>query len=176
MRSRSFDVSVLRGEEWVTAGPVRAATREEAAHAARQRWSGTLKVEPQARTPDLSFTQEAAIRAIVEAYDTAIAGERARWGEASAASVAAHGIDPALIVKSYRTLHALEDRGMITRKSQTRVFGERLRKGAWGRRLGGTVTDRYSQHMVVPTPIARAYLAEQLAPRPDAQGLARRQR
>jgi hypothetical protein len=165
LRSLVFHVSLLQGEEWVLAGSVRAPTREGAARAARQQWSGTLKVEPPARTGKLKPTQDKALYAIVEEYDRAVAAERERWGEASAAAVAAKGIDPALLVKGHRTLHALEDRGMITRKSETRDFGERLRKGSWGRRLGGTVTDRYTQHLVVPTPAARAYLAEQLLAR-----------
>ena len=113
------------------------------------------------KLPSLSPTQDAAIRAIVAAYDTAVARERELWGEKSAAAVAAKGIDTAQIVKRHKTVHALEALHLITRKSHVQTFGERLRKGPWGRRLGGTVTDRYVQHMVVPTALARAYVETQ---------------
>jgi hypothetical protein len=121
-----------------------------------------VEVRPSAISLELTPTHDAALRAIVALYQAAVEKEREHWGEASAERRAAKGVDPVLVVKSYhRTLHALAALGLITDQAHPKVFGERLRKGHWGHRLGGTRTDRYVQHIVRPTPLGLEYVAQE---------------
>jgi hypothetical protein len=107
-----------------------------------------------------SATMLEALRRIVAEYDVAAQQERQRWGERSAASLAAKGIDVAGLSRDYRTVHALVDRGALTMTAEPRTFGETLRKGSWGHRLGGTKQHRYVQIVVVPTERGRKVIEE----------------
>ena len=101
----------------------------------------------------LSSAQRDALLMIVERYDHAVRAERSRWGEESAQFVADKGVEvPATV--DYRTLHALKDRGLI--KLQTReARGESLRKGAFGRLIGGTHKYTSTIFLAAPTPLGR---------------------
>lgn len=96
-----------------------------------------------------------ALGKIIDQYDQDVAFQHKRWGEASAARLAEEGIDPALIC-NYRTIHALADCKLIEITSMTPKYQERLRKGSFGKRLGGTVKDHYIQFIVKPTDAGRA--------------------
>jgi len=98
----------------------------------------------------LSAAQHKALRTIVDQYDRAIQSERTRWGEESAQFVANKGV--AIVDISLRILHALEDRGLI-RLKYGQVSGEKLRKGAFGRLIGGTRKSTDTAFFAAPTPL-----------------------
>ncbi len=101
----------------------------------------------------LSDAQRRALRVIVDRYDRAVRDERARWGEESAQRIVANGVDvPGF---GYRTLHALADRGLVTIKTHE-GRGEELRKGAFGRLVGGTRKYHYTVFFAAPTDLGRA--------------------
>lgn len=103
----------------------------------------------------LSPVQRAALSSIIDRYDRAVQKERARWGDESASFVAAKGIEIADI--GYRTLHALENRGLLDLKYE-KTRGERLRRGAFGRWIGGTRKSEATSFFAIPTPLGREVL------------------
>lgn len=100
----------------------------------------------------LSSTQRDALRMVIDRYDRAVQSERARWGEESASFVAAKGVEISGV--GYRTLHALENLGLIRLKYRE-ARGESLRKGAFGRLIGGTHKYTNTIFIATPTPLGR---------------------
>lgn len=94
-----------------------------------------------------------ALRKLVAEYDAAVLNERVRWG-----AELKGGIDASGASKSYRTIHALIDRGMLTFERCPKTT-ETLRKGSWGKLLGGTNKHYIGILIVKPTDAARAALA-----------------
>lgn len=99
----------------------------------------------------LSAIQHAALRTIIDRYDRAVREERSRWGDESASFVAAKGVE---ISGIHRTLHALKTRGWI-QLQYGEARGERLRRGAFGRRIGGTHKYSDTIFFVAPTSSGR---------------------
>ena len=100
----------------------------------------------------LSATQRDTLRTVVERYDRAVQGERARWGDESASFVANKGVEISGV--DYRTLHTLENQGLIHLK-YGKALGESLRKGAFGRRIGGTRKWTDTIFFAAPTQLGR---------------------
>jgi len=100
----------------------------------------------------LSSTQSAVLRTIVDRYDRAVQSERSRWGEESAQFVASKGVEVSGI--RHQTLHALENLGLI-RLKYGQARGEQLRKGAFGRLIGGTRKWTDTTFFAAPTPLGR---------------------
>ncbi len=113
---------------------------------------GALVSIPRARRIMLSTAQRAALRAIIDRYDRAVQGERSRWGDEAASFVTAKGVEISDV--GYRTLHALKDRGLIDLQYRT-ARGESLRRGAYGRWIGGTRKYEGTIFFAVPTPLGR---------------------
>ncbi len=105
-----------------------------------------------ATPPTLSPTMLDALRVIVAEYDAAVLNEKTRWGGELKGGVTAHDGR-----NGYRTVHALIDRGMLTFET-ARTEAEWLRKGSWGKRLGGTHRRVLVTLIVKPTDAARAAL------------------
>ena len=101
---------------------------------------------------DLAAVQRDALRTIIDRYDRYVQRERARWGEESASFVAAKGIE--ITDVDYRILHALKDQGLI-RLQYKEARGESLRKGAFGRLIGGTRKHTSTIFFAAPTQIGR---------------------
>jgi hypothetical protein len=100
----------------------------------------------------LTPTQRTALISIVDRFDRAVRDERTRWGEESATRVAARGVET--FEFDYRTLHALANRGLV-RLTSAESRGEELRRGSFGRWIGGT---RKSSHVILfaaPTDLGR---------------------
>lgn len=108
----------------------------------------------------LSPTMREALSKIVAEDDAAVARELKLWGIASAAAVARKGIDTSQIVSGYKTLHALVYRGLIARTTRT-MESESLRRGAYGRWIGGTTRHLSTASRVVPTALGRAIAAQE---------------
>jgi hypothetical protein len=106
----------------------------------------------------LTAVQRAALRAIVAEYDRAVAFERVRWGDKSADVVAARGICADSIALQ-STVMALESRGLVQIRRHD-VRGEKLRKGAFGKFLGGTKTWTETSFSAAPTDTGRALVGE----------------
>lgn len=100
----------------------------------------------------LSAAQEGALRAVVDRYDRMVQSERSRWGEESASIVAGKGVEIADV--DYRTLHALENRGLV-RLRYGEAGGESLRRGAFGRWIGGTRKYTDTIFFATPTDLGR---------------------
>lgn len=103
------------------------------------------------KTP--TATQIETLRTIVAEYDAAALNERVRWGKELTGGIAA-----SRNATGYRSVHALIDLGMLTFASHIESH-ETLRKGSWGKRLGGTRQHRSVVLVVKPTAAARAFLA-----------------
>lgn len=97
----------------------------------------------------LSPAMRVALRAIVRAFDAANAKEKARWGKALADInvLDAGNINP-------RTFRALADAGLILFSTKTHTAAH-LRRGAYGRRLGGTRSEFVVNVFVAPTDSGR---------------------
>jgi hypothetical protein len=93
---------------------------------------------------------------IVDRFDRAVRDERARWGEMSAARVAARGVETTEF--DYRTLHALANRGLV-QLTTAEGSGEELRRGAFGRWIGGTRKSRFVILFAAPTDLGRVEAA-----------------
>lgn len=104
----------------------------------------------EAAKSDLSPAQETALRTAAKEFIDSVAFERKRWGEESAKSLASKGVDLATYRIRFKTLHALEKKGYV--RLHTRSFtSETDRRGAYGRRLGGTKTRQHVQIRVALT-------------------------
>lgn len=103
----------------------------------------------------LSPAQDKALRAIVAGFDARNAANVARWGS----QISTVNACDVLESYDYRTLFALERAGYITVECYSHGT-ERLRKGSWGRLLGGTHQSVVVNHMVRPTDAARALLGK----------------
>jgi hypothetical protein len=100
----------------------------------------------------LSSVQKETLRTIVDRYDRAVQSEHKRWGEESARFVADKGVEISGV--DYRTLHALENRGLI-RLRYSKTHGETLRRGAFGRWIGGTRKYEGTIFFAAPTDLGR---------------------
>jgi len=118
------------------------------------RLTSMLGAPPKKNPHTLSPTQVLALRAIVSAYDEAVAFELKRWGAESSAKIAKAGIDPVLYGPQ-TTINSLLRHGYLTLAGTSRHQTERLRKGAFGKFLGGVHHGEYVQQSVVPTQFGR---------------------
>lgn len=91
---------------------------------------------------------------VIRTFDSAIASERVRWGDRSAEHLAAIGVEVESAV-GLRALHALVDRGLLTMNARA-VSHKIDRRGAYGRRIGGTRTIHSAALYFVPTEAGRA--------------------
>lgn len=109
----------------------------------------------------LSPTQVSALRDVVTRFDDAVARELKNWGAASAAKVAVNGVDESPDF-ALPTMNALIDRGMVTFTSH---HGEHnsLRRGAYGRWIGGSVTRHFATRRYVPTEKGRVVISSTIA-------------
>lgn len=102
--------------------------------------------------------QRTALARIVQSWDLASANNIRRWGHPLA-----HGID--VVVGrgegrvDIRTLTALEDAGFVD-VERFQQDAERLRRGSYGRWIGGTVQWTYTSLLVKPTAAGRKALEE----------------
>ena len=100
--------------------------------------------------------QHETLRTIVGRYDRAVQGERTRWGDESARYVADKGVEISGV--DHRTLHALENRGLI-RLRYGKARGESLRRGAFGRWTGGSRRYEDTIFFAIPTDLGREVAA-----------------
>jgi hypothetical protein len=109
----------------------------------------------------ISPTQRKLLAAIIEEYDRAVKNEAKNWGAQGAARVAKRGIEVSLILSrlkaNYKSIHALGDAGAIKWENAGN-WNEVLRKGKFGRMLGGTRQVWASAFIVVPLDAGRAML------------------
>lgn len=102
--------------------------------------------------------QRAALAAITASWDLASANNLRRWGHPLA-----HGIDVAIGRGEgrldIRTLVALEDAGLVVVERYTQ-HAESLRRGSYGRWIGGSVRRDYTTMLVKPTAAGRKVLEE----------------
>lgn len=101
----------------------------------------------------LTEPQRIALASIIVRYDAFVARELARWGKESADRVAASGIEITDVPQ--RTLHALVDRGLLVMSSREGYY-KKDRRGAYGRRIGGTKSGTFINLFFVPTSIGRS--------------------
>ena len=106
-----------------------------------------------------SAEQERALRAIVVAFDDANTKNVARWGnhikDINVEDVVYHDNKGNRVGAKRRhinrkTLFALEALGLITVKTEVKERSS-LRRGAYGKWLGGTTTHTYANYSVAPT-------------------------
>ena len=107
----------------------------------------------------LSTLQLAALRSIVKRYDAAVQNERTRWGAESARRVAARGVEAVdlrygAVRYDYRTWHALEKRGLL-QLGYVEGQVKRDRRGAYGKRIGGTHAYDTVETFAIPTELGR---------------------
>lgn len=105
--------------------------------------------------------QAEALARVVAEFDRANASNIARWGEPLRGLVAvvtgAHAGTPGWVARDVRTLHALRDAGLID-LTATVERGEALRRGSYGRWIGGTSRRTWVAFAARPTPAGRAAL------------------
>jgi hypothetical protein len=112
----------------------------------------------------LSPTQRATLRSIVNTFDAAVERERAHWGAPSAEQMRAKGIALADVNVgldrkiSFRDVHALAERGLL-RVETTRHSETSLRRGSYGRWLGGSRQREFITARVTPTEEGRRQIA-----------------
>ncbi len=118
-----------------------------------------LKEPSRISTRPISAVQLAALRLFIAAYDSAVRNEEVRWGAASARHIASQGIElEAVLGIGASTVGALYRRGLI--KLASAEDEQKIdRKGAWGWRLGGTRTHRFTVLFATPTELGRALAA-----------------
>ena len=98
----------------------------------------------------LSPTQTQALRTLITHYRQGLATEAALWGQASADSMATKGLDVAGWGFKTSTWHALANAGMVTFTART-LTHESLRRGPYGKWIGGTVSHSDTTLIVRPT-------------------------
>jgi hypothetical protein len=101
----------------------------------------------------LSTAQLAALAAIVAQFDAENARNVALWGKSLAGRIAVDGLG-----LNPRTVRALADTPYIDWQAVTHT-GSVLRRGAYGRWIGGAKTVRVVSTYARPTDAGRAYLA-----------------
>lgn len=101
----------------------------------------------------LSATQDTALRTLVAKFDEKNAANMARWGQEITRINACDALDS----YDYRTLFALERAGYITVEC-VRGESEHLRRGSYGRWIGGTVKTPHVNHIVRITDAGRDYV------------------
>jgi hypothetical protein len=112
----------------------------------------------------LSPTQRANLRSIVNTFDAAVERERAHWGATSAEQMRAKGIALADVNVgldrkiAFRDVHALAERGFL-RIETTRSSETSLRRGSYGRWLGGSTQREFVTARVTPTEEGRRQIA-----------------
>jgi hypothetical protein len=103
-----------------------------------------------------NHTASAALALLVRDYDAAVSGERARWGDVSASHVAEKGVE--LDVED-RTMNDLIDRGLAV-MTTAQGTGNELRRGAFGRWIGGSRTRTFVVRFYRPTDAGRAAIKQ----------------
>lgn len=102
--------------------------------------------------------QRAALASIIRSWDIASDNNRRRWGHPLSG-----GIDVVIGRGDgridIRSLVALEDAGLIAVERALHE-AERLRRGSYGRWIGGTVRTPYTSMLVKPTAAGRKVLEE----------------
>ena len=104
----------------------------------------------------LSPTQHTKLSSLVEAFDAAIERERVLWGPSSAEQMRAKGIGLADVNAGLereiplRDVHALAEQGFV-RVATARTSASDLRRGSFGRWLGGSVAREFVTARVTPT-------------------------
>ena len=112
----------------------------------------------------LSPTQRADLWRIVNTFDAAVERERAHWGATSAEQMRARGVALADVNVgldrqiSFRDVHALAERGLL-RVETTRNSESSLRRGSYGRWLGGSLQREFTTARVTPTDEGRGQIA-----------------
>jgi hypothetical protein len=112
----------------------------------------------------LSPTQHAKLRSLVEGFDAAIERERTLWGAPSAERMRARGVGLADVNArldhgiSLRDVHALTERGLL-QVATARTSASGLRRGSFGRWLGGSVQRELVTARVTPTEEGRRQIA-----------------
>lgn len=109
----------------------------------------------------LSSAQEKALVWIVTEWDRRSQKELERWGKSFVQGRNFVDLDPQF---RFATGHRLEELGMITMRTY-RGQSEHLRRGSYGRWIGGSVSTSYVQLNVCPTDAGRAYVRELLEKR-----------
>jgi hypothetical protein len=111
----------------------------------------------------LSDAQHRALSAIVNTHDAAVADELKRWGAESSTSLEKRGLPLGTIELradtkiSVTTLWSLESKGLVTVKAE-RSEHESLRRGDYGRWIGGTKSHLETTFVVRPTEAGRAVI------------------
>ncbi len=113
----------------------------------RTRNAEGVTLNPSTRPPTPSMLKT--LRAIVKEHEDGVIKERKLWGEKSATSLAAKGVCSANY--PWRDVSGLIDRGLLRVVSVEHAEGERLRRGAYGKWIGGTKRTTSSSFMVLPT-------------------------
>ncbi len=104
---------------------------------------------------NLSATQTAALAEIIARWDDMSAKELARWGK----TFVPGGSFIDAVQYRNATLHVLREKGMITIRTAVHT-AERLRRGAYGKWIGGTRLYSETALNVCPTDAGRKFIAE----------------
>lgn len=101
--------------------------------------------------------QKEALIKIVQRYRLAVNAEQERWGIESAKNIAARGIIVSDIHR--RILDALHEQGFLELAISSGTSSS-LRRGAYGRWIGGTKSTTYTTQFWKPTAKALAFYRE----------------
>lgn len=107
----------------------------------------------------LSPVQSEALRTLVVKYRQAVATEGALWGQKSANALAEKGVCVDGWNVAFPTWRALERAGLVTVRTR-QTEHESLRRGAYGRWIGGSKTRTETSFTVRPTAAGLAQVGE----------------